>query len=268
MKWWGTQWSGHPWLSSYTSNSRGVGILIKSSISVSINKIIIDPDGRYIILDVGLNGFHVILVNVYAPNNDDPDFFLDLFATLELDDFDFSRLNIAGDFNFALGPLDYHGAQSCHSNVNSRNYFEAIMDEFNLVDIWRSEHPNLRKYTKHQKHPVVLSRLDYIFASNNLVHNVQSSNIISVVSSDHSMVTTKISIDVPVRGKGYWKLNCHYLRHDVNFVDCIKSKIAEFKDIHSNSDDNPNTLWDTLKCFVTGHCISYTSRKKAEKNKV
>ena len=64
---------------------------------------------------------HVILVNVYAPNNNDPDFFLDLFATLELDDFDFSWLIIAGDFNIALGPLDYHGTQSCYSNVNSRN---------------------------------------------------------------------------------------------------------------------------------------------------
>ena len=60
VKWWGTQWGGHSWFSSYASNIRGVGILIKSSISVSTNKIIIDPDGRYIILDVGLNGFHVI----------------------------------------------------------------------------------------------------------------------------------------------------------------------------------------------------------------
>ena len=177
-------------------------------------------------------------------------------------------LNLQNIYIYILLSLDYHGTQSCHSNVNSRNYFEAIMDEFNLVDIWRSEHPNLRKYTRHQKHPVVLSRLDYIFASNNLVHNVKSSNIISGVSSDYSMVTAMISIDVPVRGKSYWKLNCHYLRHDAHFVDFIKSKIVEFKDIHCNSDVNPNILWDTLKRFVTGHCISYTSRKKAEKNKV
>ena len=97
---------------------------------------------------------------------------------------------------------------------------------------------------------------------------MKSSNIISGVSFDHSMVTAMISIDVPIRGKSYWKLNCHYLRHDAHFVDFIKSKIVEFKDIHCNSDVNPNILWDTLKRFVTGHCISYTSRKKAEKNKV
>ena len=84
--------------------------------------------------------------------------------------------------------------------LQMKQLFEAIimiMDEFNLVDIWRSEHPNLRKYTRHQKHPVVLSRSDCIFASNNLVHNVKFPNIISGVSS---------SVDVPVRGKGYWKL--------------------------------------------------------------
>ena len=76
MKLWGTQWGGHSWFSSYASNSRGVGILFKSSISVFIDRIIIHPDGGYIILDVILNGFHVILDNVYALNNDDPDFSL------------------------------------------------------------------------------------------------------------------------------------------------------------------------------------------------
>ena len=77
------------------------------------------------------------------------------------------------------------------------------MDEFNLVDIWRSEHPNTRKYTRHQKHPAARSRLDYIFTSNNLVNNVKSSNIISGVASDHSIVTTKILRDIPSRGRGY-----------------------------------------------------------------
>ena len=264
-KWWSTQWGGHTWLSSFASNSRGVGILVKSSVSVSTNKIVKDPEGRYVILDALFNGLHLILVNVYAPNNDDPDFFLDLFAVL--DNMDLSRLIVAGDCNFALGPLDYSGSLPHHSNVNSRNIFEAIMDEFNLVDIWRSEHPNIRKYTRHQKHPVVLSRLDYIFASNNLINNVNSSNIISGISSDHSIVTAKISSDIPARGTGYWKLNCHYLRHDAEFINFVKSKISEFKSIHSQSLANPNILWDSLKCYITGHCIEYTSRKKKERVK-
>ena len=39
-KWWATQWGGHMWLSSHASNSRGVGILVKSSVSVSTNKVV------------------------------------------------------------------------------------------------------------------------------------------------------------------------------------------------------------------------------------
>ena len=95
-------------VSSFASNSRGVGILVKSSISISINKVVRDIEGRYIILDVLINGLQLILVNVYAPNKDDPDFFLDLFSIL--DNMDSSRLLVAGDFNIALGPLDYHGS--------------------------------------------------------------------------------------------------------------------------------------------------------------
>ena len=64
---------------------------------------------------------NLILVNVYAPNKDDPDFFLDLFSIL--DNMDSSRLLVAGDFNIALGPLDYHGSLARHSNVNSRDIF-------------------------------------------------------------------------------------------------------------------------------------------------
>ena len=235
-------------------------------LSFSVNKYSVfkDPEGRYIILDIVVNGLHLILVNVYAPNKDDPDFFLDLFSAL--DNMDSSCLLVAGDFNIALGPLDYQGSLTCHSNINSRNVVEALMDEFNLIDIWRSEHPNSRTYTRHQKVPVVLSRLDYIFASSDLANNVNSSNIISGISSDHSIVTAKISTDVQARGRGYWKCNCSYLRHDSEFIDFIKSKIIEFKNIHSQSPANPNIIWDSLKCFITGHCIEYTSRKKKERN--
>ena len=57
-------------------------------------------------------------------------------------------------------------------------------------------------------------------------------------------------------------MNCHYLRHDADFVSFIKNKISEFKDIHRDTDCNPHVVWDAFKCSVTGHCIQYCSRKK------
>jgi exonuclease III len=83
-------------------------------------------------------------------------------------------LIIAGDLNVALGPLDYRGSRPSHSNNNSCKALISLMDEFNLIDVWRNEHPLLRAYTRHQKNPPVLSRLDYILVSSNLADNVKN----------------------------------------------------------------------------------------------
>ena len=139
-----------------------------------------------------------------------------------LDNMDSSRLLVAGDFNIALGPLDYHGSLARHSNVNSRDILRHLWMKltwliFGGLNILASGNIPGTRIT-----PFVLSRLNYIFASNNLVNNVKSSTI-SDISSDHSIVTAKISNDIPVRGKGYWKFNCHYLRPDAHSIDFIKS---------------------------------------------
>ena len=79
----------------------------------------------------------------------------------------------------------------------------------------------------------------------------------------------KLSTNEPPKGKGYWKLNCHYLHHDADFVNFIKSKIDEFKDIHKDSSSDPHVFCDAFKCTITGHCIQYCtcSRKKSEREK-
>ena len=124
---------------------------------------------------------------------------------------------IAGDLNVALGPLDYRGSCSEHRNINSRKALVSLMDEFNLIDLWRNEHPTFRAYTRHQRNPPVLSRLDYILVSSNFADNIKNSEIVCGIKSDHSIVSCKVLTKDCPKGKGYWKLNCHYLRHDADF---------------------------------------------------
>ena len=45
-----------------------------------------------------------------------------------------------------------------------------------------------------------------------------------------------------MHGKGYWKLNTAYLRSDSDFCTYIRGEINEFKEIHKNSELNPQTL--------------------------
>ena len=56
----------HAWFSSFSSNSRGVAILIQNSVPFSFNSLYSDPNA-------------LVLVNIYAPNNDNPDLFFGCF---------------------------------------------------------------------------------------------------------------------------------------------------------------------------------------------
>ena len=99
---------------------------------------------------------------------------------------------------------------------------------------------------------------------------LNDSDIVTRVKSDHSIVKCKISTNNPPKGKGFGKLNSHFLRHDADFVSFIKNKISEFKEFHSDTSCNPHVIWDAFKCTITGHCIQYCCRKKKEgiKNKL
>jgi exonuclease III len=123
---WTSEWGGKIVFSSYASNSRGTAILLKPSLKYKINDSVIDVDGRFIILDIIVDELPVILVNTYAPNQDNPDFFFDLFAKIE--NFNTNNLIIGGDFNIAVGSLDYQGSCSHHSNVNARDAFNVLVN--------------------------------------------------------------------------------------------------------------------------------------------
>ena len=137
--------NGGKWLlfASFTSNSRGVAILIRNSINVKVNAIFKDPNGRFLIISATLNELPVTLVNVYGPNNDDPDFLLEVFA--EIDQFDNEFLIVGGDFNTVIDHLDYQGSRQHHSNIKTSEMLSVIMEEYGLCDVWRSFHPGLKK---------------------------------------------------------------------------------------------------------------------------
>ena len=59
--------------------------------------IITDPEGRFIICDLTVNGKQLTLTNIYAPNNDDSNFFTSVFSHLA--DFKCDEIIIGGDFN-------------------------------------------------------------------------------------------------------------------------------------------------------------------------
>ena len=65
---WKREWGAPFFCSHWANNSRGVSILIRNNFYCSVEEIVTDADGRYIMLKVLLRGERAILVNIYCPS--------------------------------------------------------------------------------------------------------------------------------------------------------------------------------------------------------
>lgn len=73
-------WVGQIFYSAFNSKSRGAAILINKQIQFPPDQIISDPHGCYVIVSGTLYQTLVVLVNVYAPNWDNPIFMICHFS--------------------------------------------------------------------------------------------------------------------------------------------------------------------------------------------
>lgn len=69
---------GDIYFSHELSNSRGVMILFKKRVDYTLYSLNKDNQGRWIMLDLTSNNAHIIFTNVYAPNEDNPQFFSEI----------------------------------------------------------------------------------------------------------------------------------------------------------------------------------------------
>ena len=94
--------------------SAGVAILISKQCNYEIHKVIADKSGRFIILDITISEQRLTLVNIYGPNKDDHQFFVELMDQVE--QLPNGNRIFGGDFNIVLDmELDRKGgAKTTH----------------------------------------------------------------------------------------------------------------------------------------------------------
>ena len=80
---WRNQWKGKIIFSHGTSNSRGVCIMINKDSDIKINTCKELIEGRVLNAVITYNNQQILLSNVYAPNEDDPQFFETLFEDVQ-----------------------------------------------------------------------------------------------------------------------------------------------------------------------------------------
>lgn len=69
------RWPGQVFAAPFNSQARGVTILIHQSVPFRLIHEVVDPAGRYIILQGTVLTSLITLVNIYGPNADNPTFF-------------------------------------------------------------------------------------------------------------------------------------------------------------------------------------------------
>ena len=70
-----TLWKGEIYLSGISTNSRDVAILINNNFEYHIIETKTDTGGNMLCLKLQIYHMSILLINVYGPNHDEPNFF-------------------------------------------------------------------------------------------------------------------------------------------------------------------------------------------------
>ena len=175
-----------------------------------------------------INNQSVTIVNLYAPNTDEPQFFIEVFKTLA--QHATGQCIIAGDFNLVME----HAKDSCNrinNNDKSHKVLQVIFEELDMVDVWRRMHRQECRYTHFNKQYSTHARLHYIFVNYALIPQITLSEISIAYKTDHCPIIMQLDSKPDVkRGPGLWKLNvalleCPQTIQDINKV--IEEAIAK-----------------------------------------
>ena len=222
-----TIWNNDCYLHGKKTNARGAGILLNNNFECEILACNKDKEGNYLQLILKLTSFIVNLISIYAPNLDRPDFFMTLQTLIEGDiatDYNV----ICGDFNLVLDPKMDSDHYKNLNNPKAGQVVLNIINDYNLIDAFRTFHPDVKRYSWRKKNPMKQARLDYFLISDKMTDIFDNCMIRPSYRSDHSIVELDIIMNNFEIGKGIWKLNVNLLKN-IDYINLINNLIDEEK---------------------------------------
>lgn len=237
----------------YSNYSRGVAILIRRGLQWTTSEVQLDTEGRYIIVVGTLCGMRMVLVNVYGPNDDNPEFYNDLWYKVQTKGQ--AAIMWGGDYNVVLSDtMDRQGTAREHHPKAAATLWD-IISEARLIDSWRALHPGAREGTCLTMHRATWSRLDYWLLSGEVHTLVTDAAHLPRSLSDHAPVCLALATPTPYIQPFSWRFPSRALRDQV-FSQELRVKLEEYFELNEGSVDSPGTLWEACKVVIRGCCMS------------
>ena len=167
---------------------------------------------------------------------------------------------ITGDWHGSLFPKDKFGGLRW-KETNYRNSIIDLMEELDLVDIYRKLHPNTKAFTYESKSLKLKSRIDYFLFSNTIAVRAKRAETRSSIAPDHKAIFLSFEIQGEFkRGPGSWKFNNQLLEDQdyINLINTSYNKILDkYKDVRSEK-----LLWEMIKMEIRSKTIQYSKNKR------
>uniref|UniRef100_A0A670JGC5 Reverse transcriptase domain-containing protein n=1 Tax=Podarcis muralis TaxID=64176 RepID=A0A670JGC5_PODMU len=144
--------------------------------------------------------------------------------------------------------------------------FFSLVQNCNLVDIWRFKYPLGKQYTYHSEPNDSSSRLDQIWTSVELVSRVIRVEIQAKTISDHNPIKMELK---GLEERTYrWKMK-DYLLDDSEIVEKAQKRLKEYFEDNLGKDTKIKVVWDAGKAVMRGFFIQQSAikNKKREKGK-
>ena len=203
----------------------------------------------------------ITIVNIYAPNTGTLQFIRQMLTDIkgEID----SNTIIVGDFNTPLTPMDRSSKQKINKETQVLN---DTLDKMDLIDIFRTFHPNAEEYTFFSSVHGTFSRIDNILGYKSNLSKFKKTEIVSSIFSDHNAMRLDINYkEKSVRNTNTWRLN-NTLLNNQKVTEEIKRESKKLLETNDNENMTTQHLWDARKAVLRGKFIAIQSYLRNKKN--
>ena len=143
------------------------------------------------------------------------------------------------------------------------------LDKLDLIDIFRTFHPNAEESTFFSSAHGTFSRIDHILGHKSNLSKFKKIKIVSGIFSNHNAMRLDINYKKKaVRNTNTWRLNNTFLNNQ-QVTEEIKREIKKILETNDNENTTTQNLWDAAKAVLRGKFTAIQCYlKKQEKHRI